>query len=128
METKALVIINQRLAAWFLTPDSDGFEQMTDVVKKNLIGGEKSPDPCLDAKAGQSRMLLFFSVALMKQVVPRLQGEGRKTAEGLLASSLALTEWYNIIRTSGSAPPPQDCVRCVRTTKKHVTLWSSTIE
>ena len=42
--------INASLTEWYLSPDARGFEQMSDVVVKNLIGGKKAKTPCIDAK------------------------------------------------------------------------------
>ena len=82
METHAMRKINTSLTAWHLTPDARGLEQMSDVVVKNLIGGKDAKDACIDAKAMQSRMLFFFSVHLLNQIVPRLRGDLRRTAKG----------------------------------------------
>ena len=42
-------------------------------------------------------MLFFFSVHLLKKIVPRLRGALRTTAEGLVKSSECLVAWYDII-------------------------------
>ena len=96
---------------------------MSDVVVKNLIGGKDAKDACIDAKAMQSRMLFFFSVHLLNQIVPRLQGDLRETAEGLAKSSACLVEWYNIILSKSGAFSVDVCNNAINLAKKHVTLW-----
>ena len=99
-----------------LDPDARGLEQMSDVVVKNLIGGNK--DACIDAKAMQSRMLFFFSVHLLNQIAPRLRGDLRKTAEGLAKKTACLVEWFNIILSKSGAFSVDVCNNAINLAKK----------
>ena len=73
----------------------------------------------------QSRMLFMFSIYLLRQVLPRLQGDAHKSGTGLLKSGMCLKEWYGIIRRSEHVVPPEDCRRAVVLAKKHTTLWAA---
>ena len=71
----------------------------------------------------QSRMLFFFSVHLLKKIVPRLRGDLRKTAEGLVKSSDCLVAWYDIILSKSCTFSVDVCNKAITLAKKHVTLW-----
>ena len=123
VEKHAIDKINSMLNAWYLTPEARGFEPMTDVVKRTLIGS--GAPPCIDAKAMHSRMLFLFSIVLLSKIESRLQGQVRESAKGLLRASECLQKWYGIIQKPTTIIPETDCKNAIRLARKHCTLWSA---
>ena len=66
-----------------------------------------------------------FSVARLIQVMPRLRGDCRTTAEGLMKSSLCLKEWYDLVNEARHALPKGSCQRTLDLARKHITRWKA---
>ena len=94
---------------------------MTDVVKNYGRFGRFAMHRC----QGHAVTHVDFSVALLRQVMPRLRGDCRTTAEGLMKSSLCLKEWYDLVNEARHALPKVNCQRALDLARKHITLWKA---
>ena len=115
--------INDYVQRWYLTPDSNGLERMSNLSLNNLVGSH-STTACSSGKAMQSRTMFFFSAWLLNKLLPRFPAESAEAAKGLLKSAECLKQFYCIVKENGPHVPVRECKRAIVAVKKHVVLWS----
>ena len=96
-----------------------------DLSMRTLLGKD-ADDPCVDAKAYDSRCLFYFSVYMLGLYMPKFQhmgGEIAEKAKWLKQSGNDLVDWLKIINKHGPKIPPDDCAKALVLAKRHVATF-----
>ena len=96
-----------------------------DLSMRTLLGKD-ADDPCVDAKAYDSRCLFYFSVYMLGRYMPEFQDMGGEIAEKahwLKQSGDALVNWLKIINEHGPIIPSGDCAKALVLAKKHLATF-----
>ena len=123
---RAVVELRSCIQKWARTPEGKKYGDVY-VELHNLIGG--GAEPCVVAKAMDSRALFFFARHILSQhiriflMLPDDVDDVAAKANTLLASAGALAQWYEIIFKYGYQIPRHECAQAVRLAKKSVNLY-----